>query len=198
MNKRKVVLVAALFLLFIVAALIAWPWEWTFAGDVPALSAQEIPESPEAHWVWLMLAGEGVLGALFIGLATLLYTIVRPYIQAVLKEKGFWELYETTEAFVAKHKAKFTDHMKAAHADGKLTQEEAQFIFTHMKAELIAHFQAHGRDIVKEYGEAFIDALIEWVLSKLNWQSKAVAVPLSSSSDSAPLPESVTQGVMPA
>ncbi len=163
------------------------------ALDVPPLTAAEF--SQEAHPVWLFLSGNGFWGALFTGIAGFIYKLARPYLLAWLEERRFAKLYLSGETCVAGVNRVYVEGMKAAHADGKLTEDKKNFVFNKCKQELVAFMQSQGVDIVKQYGDAFVNFLIELIVARMkNPFVKAVAAPLP---DSPPLPPSVSQGVMP-
>lgn len=195
---RKVFFVIFIVAAFVLAVLLAWPLDMTFAGEAPPITPAEFGSAAAAHPIWSILAGQGFLGAVFVGLGGLAYKLLRPYIVAYMKGKNIDRLYLAVEAFVAQVNAEYTEGMKKANADGKLTKDEAAFVFSLCKQNLVIFMQSQGVDIIKEYGDAFVGALIEYVVSQLkNPVAKAVALPLSGSSGSAPLPESVTGGALP-
>ena len=157
------------------------------AVDVPPLTAAEL--SPEAHPIWLILAGEGFWGAIVIGVAGFVYKIARPYILTWVKERKLAKLYLAGEACAAQTRAVYVEGMKAANADGKLTEDEKLFVFTQCKQGMIAFMKSQGEDIIKEYGDIVVDALIELIVSRMgNPVLKAVAAPLPDSA-SLPIPE---------
>lgn len=142
-----------------------------------------------AHPLWLILAGEGLWGAIVVGLVGLIYRFARPFVISWMEERRLAKLYLSVEACVAQSNAQYVEGMKAANADGKLTKEEAEYVFAQCRANLIEFMRTQGVDIVKEYGGAFVDGLIELLVSRLkNPALKAVIAPLSGSA-SAPLPE---------
>ena len=163
------------------------------ASEVPPLTAAELGE--EASNVWLFLAGEGFWGAIVVALAGFVFKLLRPYILAWVDQHKLGKLYLAIEACVANINATYVEGMKAANADGKLTEDEKHFVFMQCKQQLIIFMQTQGVDIIREYGDVAVDALIELILSRMkNPLVKAVVGPLSGS---APLPESVSLGVMP-
>lgn len=168
-----------------------WP---ALASEAPPLTAAELGQ--EASSVWLFLAGEGFWGAIVVALAGFVYKLLRPYIIAWVEQHKLGKLYLAVEACVADVNAKYVEGMKAANADGKLTEDEKDFVFGQCKQELAVFMRTQGVDIIKEYGDVAVDALIELILSRMkNPLARAVAAPLSGS---APLPPSVSLGVMPA
>lgn len=169
------------------------------AGDVPPITAADFAgiASESAHPIWLILAGQGAWGAIFVGLVGLVYKLARPYILAWMTERKMARLFLAVESFVSGENAQFVEGMKAANADGKLTEEEKSLVFGRVKQNLIIFMQSQGVDIIKEYGNVFVDGVIEFVVAQLKLP-KAVSIPLSGSLDSPPLPSSVTDGAMPA
>lgn len=168
----------------------------------PALGGLVPPVSPadfaadaaasEAHPVWLILAGEGFWGAIVVGLAGFAYRFLRPYVLAWLEERKLAKLFLAAEACVARNNALYVEQMKAANADGRLTEDEAAVVFRRCRENLVEFMRSQGVDIVKEYGDLFVDAIIELIVARLkNPLARAVAAPLSASSASAPLPPSV-------
>lgn len=167
-------------------------------ADTPVASVSAL-NAAEANPIWLVLAGEGFWGAIVVGIAGFVYKLARPYVVAWMEERKLARLYLAIEAYVAKSNADYVEGMKAANADGKLTEEEAAAVFRKCKDNLVEFMRTQGTDIIKEYGDVFVDALIELLVSRLkNPLAKAVAGPLSASSVTAPLPPSVTDGVLPA
>ncbi|MCD8349900.1 MAG: hypothetical protein LUC93_04730 [Planctomycetaceae bacterium] len=163
------------------------------AVEVPPLTAAEL--FPEAHPMWLFLAGQTFWGAIVVGIAGFAYKLLRPYIIAWLEDKKLAKLYLAVEACTAQVQVVYVEGMKAKNADGKLTEDDKLFVFNQCKQTVIAFMQTQGIDIIKEYGDVVIDAIIELIVSRMNNPlMKAVAAPLL---DSAPLPPSVSQGAMP-
>lgn len=188
----------------LMAAAVAASLSGALAG-VPPLAAFEIADTPaasvsalnagEAHPLWLILAGEGFWGAIVVGIAGFVYKLARPYVVAWMEERKLARLYLAIEAYVAKNNADYVEGMKAANADGKLTKDEADVVFRKCKDNLVLFMRSQGTDIIKEYGDVFVDALIELLVSRLkNPVARAVAAPLSASFASAPLPPSLTDG----
>ncbi|MCD8138326.1 MAG: hypothetical protein LUE17_00845 [Planctomycetaceae bacterium] len=164
------------------------------AVEVPALTAAEL--SPVANPIWLILAGEGVWGAIVVGIAGFMYRLLKPYVLAWLEERKLAKLYLAAEACTAQVQVLYVEGMKAANADGKLTEDEKRFVLKQCKDAMIVFMQTQGVDIIKEYGDVVIDAIIELIVSRMNNPlMKAVAAPLL---DFAPLPPSVSQGATPA
>lgn len=163
------------------------------ALDVPPLTAAEL--SPEANPFWLFLAGDGLWGTIVIGIFGFAYKLLREYIIAWVKDRKLSALYLAIESCVAKINAIYVEGMKASNADGKLTEDEKRFVLTQCKAEAITFMRGQGVDIVKEYGESAINALIELIVSRMNNPlMKAVAAPLP---DLQPLQFPAQQGAMP-
>lgn len=179
---------------FVVAGFAALCVRFAVAADVPPLTAAEL--SPAAGPIWLFLAGEGFWGAIVLGVAGFVYKMARPYVLAWVGERKLAKLYLAVEACVAQTQAVYVEGMKAANSDGKLTEDEKDEVLSACRRAVVAHMRTQGVDVLKEYGDAFVDALIELVLSRLqNPLVKAVARPLP---DSAPLPPSVSEGATPA
>ncbi|MCD8352433.1 MAG: hypothetical protein LUC93_17655 [Planctomycetaceae bacterium] len=164
------------------------------AVEVPPLTAAEL--SPEAHPLWLHLAGQTLWGGIVIGIARYLYKLARPSIVEWIQDRKIAKLYFAVEACSAQVQATYVEGMKAANADGKLTEDEKLFVFTQCKQMAVAFMQTQGVDIIREYGDVVIDAVIELIVSRMNNPlMKAVAAPLDASP---PLPPSVSHGAMPA
>lgn len=190
MRKIPIIIIVAIAGLFVTQAM---------AGTVPPITAADFAgmASESAHPIWLILAGQGALGVILAGIAGLLYTLVRPYILAWMAERKLTKLFLAVESFVSGANADFVEEAKARSKNGKLTVEDKNYIFGRVKQSLIIFMQSQGVDIIKEYGDVFIDGIIELIVSRLKLP-KAVSIPLSSSPASAPLPPSVTDGAMPA
>lgn len=164
------------------------------ASEVPPLTAAEL--SPAANQIWLFLAGEGFWGTIVVGVAGFVYKLLRPYILAWVEEHRLRKLYLAVDACVAQTHAVYVEGMKAASADGKLTEDDKKFVFSQCKNSVIVFMQTQGVDVIREYGDVAVDALIELILSRMkNPLARAVAGPLSAS---APLPPSVSEGATPA
>lgn len=183
-------------LLALVALVVfACPATMLFAGDIPGVSAADF-ESPEAKAIWSILAGQGPWGALLFGIIAVLYAIFKPMISAWVKSKVsdshatfIANLYNIVEAGVLGVKQTYTDVVKAASADGKLTEDEVKEAKARCRQFVIDHFKAQGVDILKEYGHAALDMLIEAVLARFKMDNpvvRAVALPLPDLAPSAP------------
>lgn len=161
------------------------------SSEVPPLTAAEL--SPEANPLWLFLAGQTFWGAIVMGIAGYAYKLARPFILTWMQDRKLAKLYLATEACTAKTNAVYVEGMKSAKADGKLTKDEAKFVFNECKQTVIEFMQTQGTDIIKEYGDVVVDALIELILSRMkNPVVRSVAIPLD---DSPPLPSSVMHGM---
>lgn len=191
MKKYLVTLLAVMTLAFLAPPVLG--------GSVPPVAASDfaVAATEAAHPIWSFLAGDGFWGALVIGVVSFVWRWLRPYVLAQAKQRELENMFLACEAFVANSMTKYTERYKAANADGKLTRDEAEEIFYNTKQDFVLFMQSQGRDVVKLYGDRFIDAMIEFIVSRFN-MPKAVSIPLSSSPASAPLPSSVTDGTMPA
>ena len=157
------------------------------AGDVPGVGVADFG-SPEANAIWTILAGQGVWGAILFGVLGVLWKIGKPFIDAWVQKHKLATLFTAIEAGVASTQATYVDAIKEASKDGKVTEEEAEIARGLARTAAIDFLRAQGIDVVKEYGHAALDMLIEYSLSKLKLSNalKAVALPLPDLGPSAP------------
>ena len=160
------------------------------AGDVPAVTAGEfvVDASGEASLLWSILAGQGPIGVILFGLLGLIWKFAKPYVDVWARNRKMESLFLASESAVQGVSAVYTDEIKRASADGKLTKEEAARA-RNMAVDFVVDFmRAQGIDVVKEYGLGVIQLVIESALARIkNPVAKAVAVTLP---DLAPSPPS--------
>lgn len=190
MAMKRFAIVLAVFLVLCAAVFAAPVSDWHFAADVvPGISPLDFPApavvlqnaSPDAHWIWSALAGEGLLGAILFGVLALLKKYAKPYLDEWAAQRKLTRLLEAVEAGVGGTMQTYVDSIKAASADGKLTEEEAEIAKGKAKEFIIAFTKAQGIDIIREYGHEVLDWLIEYVLGRMKLDgalTKAVVAPL--------------------
>jgi hypothetical protein len=101
------------------------------------------------------------------------------------------KLVAVAEMGVRSSSQTYVEAIKAASADGKLTEDEAKHARSLAVDAAIAIGKTQGMDIMKEYGLDVINWVIEYLVGKLGFENKAlkaVAVPLSASRQP-PIPE---------
>lgn len=161
--------------LFVAAAVLAMGGS-AFAGD-------------EASEIYKILAGEGFWGAIVIGVAGFLYKLCRPYVATWCEERKLMRLFLAVESCAAQTNAAFVEPIKRDSADGKLTKGEAAEAKELTRRAVVNWFISEGVDIMNEYGNVAVDAIIELIVSRMNGKvAKAVARPLSDSAQP-PLPD---------
>ncbi len=188
--KRHYELILFVVIGFIAATMIAFSGEvpaMILSGEVPPIGVQEFTSSPEASLIWQILAGQGTWGALIFAVVGLLWKFAKPYLDAWIASKRLNTLYSFAQTAFMSTKQTYTDNIKAASADGILTEEEAKEAMQRSKEVFIALCKTQGIDVVKEYGIEFI----EWLLEKFVGDSKLVEAAISpfSKSSSEPVPE---------
>jgi hypothetical protein len=120
-----------------------------------------------------------------------IWNFAKPYLNEWAAQRRLTRLLETVEAGVGGTMQAYVDAVKAASADGKLTEEEAKIAKDMARGFIISFAKAQGIDIIRDYGHDALGWLIEYTLGKLkmdNAMLKAVAAPLSASG-SPPIPE---------
>ena len=170
----------------------------TLAGavEVPPITAAEFAESPEAAFVWQLLAGQGAWGAVLFAVIGVVWKFAKPYLDEWMRERGHATLWNAATTGVTGGMQTYVETAKAA-GDGKLTAEQAAYARELARSYIISFMKTQGVDVIREYGMDVLNYMIEAILRALkidNAALKAVARPLSAS---APLPPSVTDGVMP-
>lgn len=170
-----------------------------FGSEVPGVTPLDFARdaSSEASFIWQLLAGQGVWGAILFAFVGFAWPRVKPYLDEWMRQRKLARLWDALTAGVTGTLQTYVEAVKAA-GDGKLTEEQAAHARDLARTYAVTFMKTQGEDIMQEYGQAVLDFLIEAILSRLkidNAALKAVATPLS---DSAPLPPSVSLGVMPA
>lgn len=171
-----------------------------FAVDVPPVTPPDFTSSPEAAFIWQTLAGQGVWGAILFAIISIVWRFAKPYLDEWMRQRKLSILWETATTGVIGATQTYVEAAKAGNG-GKLTEEQAEHARSLARTYIITFMRTQGVDVLREYGEEVLNYIIEAALRMLKIESaatRAVAVPLSESSDSAPLPQSVTEGVMPA
>ncbi|MCC8189071.1 MAG: hypothetical protein LIP77_00350 [Planctomycetes bacterium] len=155
-----------------------------------ALCSAADSEGAAASSFWLILAGEGTWGAILVAVVGVLWKFAKPYLDEWAERRKLDKLLLAVETGVGGCKALYTDELKKANADGKLTADEVAYIRRKCREYIVSFMAAQGVDALKEYGPVVIDMLCEWMLDRIKLPSavKAVAAPLSASV-SPPIPE---------
>lgn len=153
-----------------------------FASEVPSISPEDFSSDDSASAIWSILAGEGIWGAFLFGAIGLIWRFAKPYLEAWIAEKKLGTLYEFARTAVTHTRQTYTDAMKSAGADGKWTEAEKNEALSRCRRTFIALCKTQGIDVVREYGEDFIEWLIEKFVGDDSLEAKAlkaVALPLS-------------------
>ena len=147
---------------------------------IPAMAVAAETADTEAAWYYTALAGVGIVGALIYGILRIAYGFARPYLLAWAEKMRFKTIYEEIEKAVLSVKQTYTDAVKEASKDGKLTEEAKDKALNMAKARAIELLKLRGIDVLKEFGEGMLNWLIEAMLGKLKLTgaAKAVAIPL--------------------
>lgn len=186
---KRFAFVLVTFLVVCTAVFAGSAFDWHFAADVvPGVTPLDFQAaaSPEASAIWSILAGQGTWGVLIFAIMGVVWKFARPYLEAWLAERRLAKLFHAVETGVMSVKEAYSDAVKAAHADGKFTAEEAAAARDKAKAVAIAYMKSQGVDVVKEYGHAFLDSLIEYVLAMLKIESKVAKAVIAPLPDLAP------------
>lgn len=144
----------------------------------------------EASIIWTILAGQGPWGVLLFAILGVVWKFSKPYLDAWVASKKLETLYGFAKTAVQSVKQTYVDEIKAASADGTLTNEEKAVALNKAKTVFIALAKTQGIDVVKEYGMELIELLIEKFVG--DSKEASVIVPLS---DELPMPTSVKNKV---
>lgn len=127
----------------------------------------------EANAIWGILAGHGLWGAIVTAVMTVIWAFAKPHLDDWAKRCRLDKLFMAVETGVVGCKALYTDEMKKANGDGKLTKDEVNYIREQCRDYIVQFMAQQGVDALKEYGPHIIDMLCEWMLSRV--KSNAVA-----------------------
>ena len=147
-----------------------------------ALGADDDPASV----IWTILAGQGVWGGLIFAVLGIIWKWGSPYLEEWIKARKLEKLMLAVEAGVYGTWQVYTEAIKEASKDGKLTEAEARMAREMAKTFVINFLKTQGIDVIKDYGHALLDYLIEYILGKMKLE--AVVAPLSDLAPG-PLPE---------
>ena len=176
--------------LLALVALALWPAALAFATEVPPITAAEFADSQEAAFVWQLLAGQGVWGAILFLVVGGVWKVAKPYLDEWMRERRLITLWNAVTTGVVGALQTYVEAAKVA-GGGKLTEEQAAHARELARTYVISFMKTQGVDVIREYGQDVLDYLIEAILRKLkidNAALKAVATPLSASA-SLPIPE---------
>lgn len=143
-------------------------------GVVPSLS------SPDAHWIWAVLASP-----VFVGVLTWLGKFIDNWIRErrfIRENAELRELYDFAAYGADNTYFNFVRRLKNARADGKLTEDEKNTAMDMAIKEAVAYARENGGELLKSVGPNMLRRLIEQVLSDRK-AGRYVTGPL------APLPE---------
>lgn len=134
-------------------------------GDTSIAAVSAINASPEAHWIWTLLASEivaGVAGWLFLRVYNL------------IKNTRYAKAVEAVRDAVTACYHEYVRAIKAASGTGKMTIEQKNEALNRAYRTAIEFARTRGVDLLKIMAKETVVALIE----KFVVQSKAVPAPL--------------------
>lgn len=175
MKRTWIVLLALVALAFCV-----WPAVLAFAVDVPPIAAAEFSESPEAAFIWQLLAGQGTWGVLLFAILGVVWKFAKPYLDEWMRQRKLSTLWDAATTGVVGAMQTYVEAAKANNG-GKLTAEMAAHARELARNYIVAFMKTQGVDVIREYGQDVLDYLIEAVLRGLkidNPALKAVMAPL--------------------
>ena len=170
---------------FVLLALVAltfcvWPAALSFAGDVPPITAAEFTDSPEAAFIWQLLAGQGAWGAVLFAIVGVVWKFAKPYLDEWMRQRKLSTLWDAATTGVVGALQTYVEAAKDENG-GKLTEEMAAHARDLARSYIIAFMKTQGVDVIRVYGQAVLDFMIEAILRKLkldNAALKAVVAPL--------------------
>lgn len=158
-----------------------------FGSDIPVISPSDFSGS-EASYLWHVIAGTGILGAIVTAVVKIVLVYVQPLIDTWVAKHRVQLLYDIIYDGVKGCYELYTKEYKAANADGKLTTDEIAYIRNECQEYIKSHLTHAGVDLLKEFGPRGIDRLCEMMLARIKSEElKAALAPLPGS-ESPPLP----------
>lgn len=126
------------------------------------------------------LAGDGIWPGFIFAVLVFAYKLLRPYILEALAKSRLDAIYTAVEKGVAATYEEYTKDIKAASADDKLTEQEAAEARRRATAFAVSTLKSVGVDVLKTYGQEWLDRLIAAFVgeSKAATMAKQVLVPL--------------------
>lgn len=152
-------------------------------GDTSAAAVAVMNASPEAHWIWSLLASDAVWNALWSLLAAAAGAVLGWLKwQGTRKEKAFWCIYNgvknTGDVWVR--------IIKKAREDGKLTEEERKQANRDAIDYAIQVAKSQGFDLLKVYAKESLPAIVDYVLRLIKKESAESKSPLPMSQPALP------------
>ncbi len=176
-----------------VLALLAVPLIAALSAEVPAVTLSDFAAStpapsPEAHWIWTLLAGDAVY-KIWLWLISFAASGLVGWLkwQGTRKEKAVFCLMEG----VKEVGDAWVRAIKLAREDGKLTEEERRRANQEAIDFAIAYAERQGIDILKFFAEETLPAIIDYLVRKLKGESALSKFPLPVLPDLGPSAPSV-------
>lgn len=144
------------------------------AAGAPAVTGADFSVSPEAHWIWALLASDAVRNVWIYLLTTGIAAVVGWLKwRGTIRERAMMFLAagvrETYEEYVRK--------IKAASADGKLTDDERREAVRQAIERAKQYALAEGVDLLKYVAKETLPALIDSIVRRFKGEA-ALSIPL--------------------
>lgn len=148
----------------------------TLALEAPPITPAEFADSPEAHWLWTLLASDTVVN-LWLWLTTSGVALLVGWLkwQGSRKEQALLCLAagvrETYEHYVR--------HIKQSREDGKLSDDEREEAVRQAIAHAKRYALTEGFDLLKVMAKELLPVWVDALVRRFKGEAKGAAAPLS-------------------